>query len=289
MDYFWPWNFTPFIDFFLLGDLNKHYQLPEEKKIVLGTDSIPSMLEKLLKAKVIMIHGDHFQEWSHFFSRIAEDESIQLPVKLILSFGSDYTFSETNIEAFANLYPLARFWIQNWCGNLEQVELLPIGFDNNAGKITIDPSIIQKKYTVVISSFTINSVARKEFCSYLDKYPQLASICAPFYGNKNEFFTMLASHYFSICCAGNGFDTYRFWESIHAKCVAIVLRSEFTSNLQKHYPNLPMILLDSWEDLIPLLGRLNKEYYNTFWEKANINFATNHYWLTKLSELVNTP
>lgn len=289
MDAFWPWNFIPFIDYFLLGEMNKHYKLPPQKKIIFGEESDETIFEKLKVAKVIMIHGDHFPEWAHFLTKLALDDSLQLPIKLFLSFGSDYKFSDDQTEILASIFPSAKFWIQNWCGLLPQVELLPIGFDNNAGLITVDTKTISKKYTVVISCFTLNSIARREFVGFLDKHPELATLCAPFYDNKNEFFIMLGEHYFSVCPAGNGYDTYRFWESIHARSVPIVLKNEFTENLRLHYPNLPMILLDSWEDLFTIFPKLNKSYYDSFWQNADISCATNHFWISKLSALVNTP
>jgi hypothetical protein len=289
MDMFWSWNFTPFIDFFLLGEKNKHYELPPGKKLIFGKTPMDEIVQQLQTARVLMLHGDHFSEWNNLLLRIAKDFELDLPIQLFLSFGSDYKFLSNDLEALVETFSKSEFWYQNWCGDLERVTLLPIGMDNNAGLITVDSNLIQKKYNLVISSFTVNSEARREFVNFLDKHPELSVFCAPFYSDKNEFFKMLSEHYFSVCVSGNGYDTYRLWESILAKCVPIVVKNEFTLNLKKQYPNLPMIIFETWEELVDSLPNFTKEYYTTFWKKADIQCSTNAYWHAKLSELVNIP
>ena len=73
----------------------------------------------------------------------------------------------------------------------------------------------------------------------------------------------LASYKFSICPEGNGVDTHRLSECYYLKVIPIVMMSPFIKSLQKY--NVPMIILNSWEDLDvnTLEYKFNEtEYYN---------------------------
>jgi hypothetical protein len=66
------------------------------------------------------------------------------------------------------------------------------------------------------------------------------------------------SHYsFCICPEGHGVDTHRLWEALYLKTVPVVIKSDFTSILQKN--NIPLVVLNSWDDF-----NLDDLNYNTF-------------------------
>lgn len=61
----------------------------------------------------------------------------------------------------------------------------------------------------------------------------------------SEYLKELASYKFAICPEGNGIDCHRTWECYYLGVIPILLKNNFSINLQKH---LPCILLDSWND-----------------------------------------
>ena len=71
----------------------------------------------------------------------------------------------------------------------------------------------------------------------------------------------MSSFKFNICPPGNGVDTHRFWESLMFKTVPIVVKTEFTSNLQNL--GVPGLYLNNWSDL----NKLSEEELNTVYKE----------------------
>ena len=72
-----------------------------------------------------------------------------------------------------------------------------------------------------------------------------------------ENIVRLSQYRFCICPEGNGVDTHRLWEALYLKTVPVVIKSDFTSILQKN--NIPLVVLNSWDDF-----NLDDLNYNTF-------------------------
>ena len=73
----------------------------------------------------------------------------------------------------------------------------------------------------------------------------------------SENIERLGQYMFCICPEGNGVDTHRLWEALYLKTVPVVIKSDFTSILQKN--NIPLVVLNSWDDF-----NLDDLNYNTF-------------------------
>ena len=58
----------------------------------------------------------------------------------------------------------------------------------------------------------------------------------------------MSEYKFCICPIGNGLDTHRLWEALYLKCVPIVINDDFI-NVIKNNTNLPLFILNSWDDL----------------------------------------
>lgn len=63
------------------------------------------------------------------------------------------------------------------------------------------------------------------------------------------YLEVLSNYSFCICPEGNGADTHRFWEALYVKCVPIVLRTPYIDVIRNQCPELPMVVLNSWEEL----------------------------------------
>ena len=79
---------------------------------------------------------------------------------------------------------------------------------------------------------------------------------------------------------GEGFDTYRFWETLMVGSVPIVKDHVFYDTLQDFFPDLPMIRLKSWEDL---LGLELQEV-----EFPDLPYMKNKFWIEKLQSIVHS-
>lgn len=62
---------------------------------------------------------------------------------------------------------------------------------------------------------------------------------------QEDYLKSLQAHKYALCPAGNGVDTYRFWECIYLKTIPIVLRNKWSEN----FANLPVLIVDNWIDV----------------------------------------
>ena len=81
---------------------------------------------------------------------------------------------------------------------------------------------------------------------------------------------------------GNGFDTLRFWESLMVKAIPIVLAHDFYENLKFQYNHIPMIVLNSWDELDSI--ELTAEKYNALWK--DIDIILESYWRNKIYKYI---
>jgi hypothetical protein len=65
------------------------------------------------------------------------------------------------------------------------------------------------------------------------------------------------------------------------KAIPIVEKNEFIDNLQVHYPDIPMVVLEQWEELDQKLYELDEGVYNRMWKENDV--CLSEYWINKLS------
>lgn len=267
-------HFFPYIDVFLLGESTQQFEVDADKKCILGVDQARTF--KLLKrATIIFIHPNNFDEWTDILIELADK---QIPIKLFIFSGSDYTFHAGHIEAVAAFYPKAQFWIQNWIDDHPAVSPLPIGV-NLYTEVSIE-----RQHIFCISSITVNSLEREAFKIFILAHPELQRFMAP-HLDYEDFCRLLKSHYFSFCPQGNGFDSYRVWESLACGAIPIMKESPFTLVLYKHYPNLPIIYIRDYSDLFELIPALSKEMYESIISQSDCSVMTREYWISKVDTL----
>ena len=170
----------------------------------------------------------------------------------------------------------------------DKVSILPIGFENrhylNNGKIK-NLKNIQKlntpKVNKILASFNKNTnyLMRNDLLEALPKYK---NVDIRLFGTPKEYLINLKKYKFIICPEGNGVDTHRVWEGLLAKTVPIMLNSVFAQNLKSN--DVPIILLNNWDELADLNLRKIEEAYKLF-EDRNFNDFTNiFYWLEKVNK-----
>ena len=65
--------------------------------------------------------------------------------------------------------------------------------------------------------------------------------------------------------------------------VPIVKKHDYYDNLLFQYPKIPIIVVDSWEELPALIETLTQEKYNSICTTADICMGETHYWIDKLN------
>lgn len=195
--------------------------------------------------------------YSHRISILAEKINYFMNDFILITHNSDQNIVNNNISVskIYNCNKLIKWYAQNLCFEHSKVFLLPIGIANNQWEhgsnfhkfyntLTNDTQLTKKEKSIYFV-FDINTNREKRSSCYnsiIKKLPFLNIIST--YDN----FKRLSEYEFCICPEGNGVDTHRFWEALYLKCVPIVINSPFINIIKKN-TNLPMIILNSWDDL----------------------------------------
>lgn len=250
------------------------------KKAMKLSDGPSINIKKIYSSKILYIHPNAFDIWTDILLELTQKRPLTL--KLIIICGSDYSIGDEHIEALSAFLPQTEFWIQNWCGNSERCSLLPIGVNGQPQEL------IPKSFPLGISFFLtyIGNQKREELYSFLSLHKELDSYRIPS-TSFNNYCKYLSQCYFSLCGMGEGFDTFRFWESLMVGAIPIVKNHPFFENLLYYYPTLPIIRLNEWDDLLTLLPTLTQEKYDSLMSVANIECIKERYWIDRLELLSN--
>ncbi len=146
----------------------------------------------------------------------------------------------------------------------DNFSILPIGLENkrylNNGLIYYF-KIYKKsqKSSLILSSFNEITNNERRLVNEIIKDNKL--VTSKTFQNNKLYKKHMSSFKFNICPPGNGVDTHRFWESLMFKTVPIVVKTEFTSNLQNL--GVPGLYLNNWSDL----NKLSEEELNTVYKE----------------------
>jgi hypothetical protein len=174
---------------------------------------------------------------------------------VLITHNSDQNITSTpEIERILH-HPILRKWYaQNVGIQHPKLHVLPIGLANDQwahGDLSffrnpenaINAHNVKTEFVYFYFNISTNYTKRNECykqlrdkVAFLDNFPPLM------------YQEVLSSYSFCICPEGNGADTHRFWEALYVKCVPIVLRSPYIDVIQRQFPDLPMVVLDSWAD-----------------------------------------
>ena len=198
---------------------------------------------------------------------------------ILITHNSDGEIKECEeVLHILNNHNLDKWYAQNTCFENPKLKFIPIGIANSQwghGNIFF----FQNKSL----HFYSNKVKNVYFNFNIDTNKNKREICFNSLKNKLEWLNnvspqdniaRLSQFKFCICPEGNGFDTHRLWESLYLKTIPIVVKSDFTSILEKN--NIPIIILNSWDDFDE-----NELIYNiSLFENDNykriINFSCNY-------------
>jgi hypothetical protein len=240
------------------------------------------VVKRLATAKVVFIHPDGFDKWTDILLELQQHRP--LPVKLFIIADSDYAFDETHIEILLGFFPETHFWIQNWYGNNKRVSLFPLGVNQS-----LETQRVVKHKSLGISYLTLyrNNTLRESFFQFLRKTPQMEAYYLP-KTDYAAYCSNLSECFFTTCPMGEGYDTYRFWESLMVGTIPIVKAHPFYTGLREHYPGIPFVEVETWDDLVDLLPRLTSDYYESLWSKRDLSCLDEQAWRVKIQAILPT-
>lgn len=219
---------------------------------------------------------------------------LQRNISLLAVGHSDYSISRRHISALRlamggrNL----QVWASNLSSRLRRVRSFPIGLTN---KFLDSPNHqIFGNQTHIASALEAKRFSRRGL------YANFSSTTAPKYRNALRSFMLsnsigavrdpvvsdagrvrylseMREYGFVVCPRGNGIDTCRLFEALAVGAVPVLKRDEAPLWLHE-YPDLPLIFLDSWRELLGLEARVSSlEFVPTMTE-----FLSASHWLEKL-------
>jgi hypothetical protein len=205
-----------------------------------------------------------------------------------------YTIVAHNSDAEVNLsllndlnYSNVQIWTQNLNTNeIDNLHFLPIGFENkrylknglirNLNKYNDNKK--NKKYLV---SSNFNSNTNLDIRYPVEKLFNTIDYVDNQKFTSKEFLKNLSYYKFSICPPGNGVDTHRIWESLFVNTVPVIIKNNFSTNMNKN--SIPCLILNKWEEFLNIeeitLSRMYKEYLKNFNFKT---FTSFEYWWQRI-------
>lgn len=203
---------------------------------------------------------------------------------ILVTHNSDGEIRNTNeVNIILNCNKLLKWYGQNICIEHPKLFFLPIGLANSQwshGNLLLFynqdfiNNLVHNKTNKVYFNFNISTnFNKRQICYESLKYKlDWLNTIDPVENQKR-----LSTYKFCICPEGNGVDSHRLWECLYLQVVPIVIKSEFTSILEKQ--NIPLVILDNWSDLD--INKLNYSNFNFTSDKL-IDLLTFNSYILKL-------
>ena len=111
------------------------------------------------------------------------------------------------------------------------------------------------------------------------------TIQSPDFTNKGrvKYLENLRSEGLVLCPEGNGVDTHRFWETLYMGGVPVVTKNVM---MQSFYDNLPVIQLESWNDLSDV-ALIESEWWTLAEKTYDFELLSADYWIKRFSSESN--
>ena len=239
--------------------------------------------KKIKSGDVIFVKPEFLDE----FSRKFNNADIQIA---LITHNSDYEvdyeiykkYTKNNINWFAQNVSFRTKSNKN-------IFPLPIGLENKNyfknGIVSHFTSINFgqiRKQNKVLCSFNLST--NKNRVDVLDKIKLNKDIDYQRFSNHKKYIQQVSRYKFNICPFGNGLDTHRIWESLMVNTVPIVLKHDFYNNFSDY--GIPLLQLDSWEDLKNLNSKEIEKIYDNFdISNRQKDFLEFDFWFKNIKEL----
>ena len=208
---------------------------------------------------------------------------------ILISHQSDY---EINKDIFTNKPSnIVKWYAQNVNFEDENLIPLPIGIENHFGpskgtlidldflsNLTPNYQSKDKIHNKLYCNFNVGThVNRKNVYDYLteNNLVDVGNFGIP----SKEFHQILSKYLFVASPRGNGIDCHRTWEAMIMGSIPIVEKHFMYDS----YKNLPILQIDSWEDLINtnILETYKEKYFNNELFN-NLEEISMDFWIDKI-------
>ena len=229
---------------------------------------------------------------------------LKIPILLITSDGDramPSSHNDTTVNRILESNMVIRWYTQNYDKTIIHSKLtyFPIGFDLHTNKRLVNNSI-SEKIKFMINNRLLSPVYRRISNKILNdthnsiSHPERSNLYNLVKNNNNIHFvsnsksfidiTELYNKYnFVLSPRGNGIDSHRTWELFLAGVIVITKTSSLDEMFIKN--NLPVVILQDWNELNNNLENKLFEWYNKHINKTSIENIfpklTFDYWLNK--------
>lgn len=177
----------------------------------------------------------------------------------LITHNSDAVITDEQYETISRHEGLVQWYGQNPQTTKDHPKLtvIPIGFGNgqwpHGDRRSIEDAMQQncdnnyKKTKDIYFNFNTESHPEiREECEmrmYEKGIPRLENVQYGWHLKRMQ------EYKWCICPEGNGPDTHRLWECVYMRVIPIVIETPFIQNICRNYPEMPMVILKSWEEL----------------------------------------
>lgn len=203
--------------------------------------------------------------YSYLINKLAKYIHLFKNPFILISHNSDENIVDNlSIRKILDSDRVIRLYSQNICIHLSEhpkLHFLPIGIANSQwphGNLPQLSEIMSKdipKTQQIYMSFDLNTNLSHRKPCYDALYQKIPFL--PFV-DFNQNIQRLAEYMYCICPNGNGVDTHRLWEALYLKVVPIMLKNDFSKNIQSL--GYPCVLVDSWETWDPNSLAMDNEF-----------------------------
>ena len=220
---------------------------PPERQLLIEEPWSPEVSE----AKSLFIYpmGDSCTS-NHVFSRVWPN------LRLVVFHNSDFSVDYKVIAEFLKTHPKVHVWAENSIRWHPRIRCLPLGEENRiwrGGSVEYEPTITisrraERSVEICLPHWGMTHPIRAQWRTEAEALSTPRLYKAPKMP-KEEYFEFLTDCRAMICPPGNGYDTHRVWECLAKSTWPIVKDNAHTQLLLRQYPSLPLLTIDSPEDL----------------------------------------
>lgn len=223
------------------------------------------------------INGNKFKELDNgndiFYCKIDNVFTFKAPDRpyKLITHNGDFGVTQQMFERL-NTPNLIKWYGQNILFEHPKIQSLPIGLDRGLRE-DIYNSVLNEDHIRIVRSdlFYFRHWGDSMVKAYRDSVRSALMSQGLIQHEKQgitEHLMDLKSSMFCPCPNGNGVDTHSLWECIYMGCVPIV---EDSINV-RFYKDLPILIINDWNNLPLLSENLYKEIRKKSLEKADFNY-----------------
>ena len=220
---------------------------PKERQLLIEDPWPPEVAE----ARSLFIYpmGDSCTS-NHVFSRAWPN------LRLIIFHNSDFSVDYKVIAAFLESHPKVHVWAENSVRWHPRIRCVPLGEENRiwrGGSIEYDPPITisrraERSTEICFPHWGMTHPIRAEWKAEAEAL-STPRVCRSPQMPKEKYLEFLTDCRAMLCPRGNGLDTHRVWECLAKGTWPIVQDNAHTQLLLRQYPSLPLLTIDSPQDL----------------------------------------